>query len=310
LQAFTDISHHPAVAFGNTENGCFWILQGVDNQYSNYYQILSYSTGKERDEETGYGYFGARYMDHELMTMWLSVDPMADKYPSISPYAYCAWNPIKLVDPDGRDVEIIKDDENKKVTIRANFYYNKKNLGSEADVFLDGFNNALKSWETDIKTALGDNALGASGYDISFEFNILESDNPVQSANNDRIGNSLTNDLDYYDAIASVTNNKHLTANLPTHSRVDKPEAWDPLFYSTTEYQGDLKHEIGHMFGLYDRYPEAKNPAPYLANDLMDKAIVTRGNAVEPFKRVWKSAGLDQVGSRSVLINQNNREVW
>ena len=47
-------------------------------------------TGKEKDEETGYGYFGARYMDHELMTMWLSVDPMADKYPSISPYAYCA----------------------------------------------------------------------------------------------------------------------------------------------------------------------------------------------------------------------------
>lgn len=60
-------------------------------------------TGKERDEGTGYGYFGARYMDHELMTMWLSVDPMADKYPSISPYAYCAWNPIKIMDPDGMD---------------------------------------------------------------------------------------------------------------------------------------------------------------------------------------------------------------
>ena len=60
-------------------------------------------TGKEKDEETGYGYFGARYMDHELMTMWLSVDPMSDKYPSISPYAYCAWNPVKLVDPDGRE---------------------------------------------------------------------------------------------------------------------------------------------------------------------------------------------------------------
>jgi RHS repeat-associated protein len=61
-------------------------------------------TGKERDEETGYGYFGARYMDHELMTMWLSVDPLADKYPSISPYSYCAWNPIKLVDPDGNEM--------------------------------------------------------------------------------------------------------------------------------------------------------------------------------------------------------------
>lgn len=62
-------------------------------------------TGKERDEETGYGYFGARYMDHELITMWLSVDPLADKYPSISPYAYCAWNPVKLVDPDGRMID-------------------------------------------------------------------------------------------------------------------------------------------------------------------------------------------------------------
>ena len=60
-------------------------------------------TGKERDEETGYGYLGARYMDYELMTMWLSVDPLVDKYPNISPYAYCAWNPMRLVDLDGNE---------------------------------------------------------------------------------------------------------------------------------------------------------------------------------------------------------------
>ena len=77
-----------------------------------YYGIFLHCTftGKERDEETGYGYFGARYMDHELMTMWLSVDPLADKYPGISPYAYCAWNPVKLVDPDGKEI-VIKDGE-------------------------------------------------------------------------------------------------------------------------------------------------------------------------------------------------------
>ena len=38
-------------------------------------------TGKEKDKETGYGYFGARYMDHELMTMWLSVNSCANKFP-------------------------------------------------------------------------------------------------------------------------------------------------------------------------------------------------------------------------------------
>ena len=61
-------------------------------------------TGKERDAETGYSYFGSRYLDNELIPSWLSVDPMADKYPGISPYAYCAWNPVKLVDPNGEDV--------------------------------------------------------------------------------------------------------------------------------------------------------------------------------------------------------------
>ena len=45
-------------------------------------------------------------MDHELTTMWLSIDPMSDQYPSISPYSYCAWNPVKLVDPDGREVDM------------------------------------------------------------------------------------------------------------------------------------------------------------------------------------------------------------
>ena len=63
-------------------------------------------TGKERDEETGYGYFGARYMDHELLTSFISVDRYAVKYPSISPYAYCAWNPIRLIDPTGDTIVV------------------------------------------------------------------------------------------------------------------------------------------------------------------------------------------------------------
>lgn len=34
---------------------------------------------------------------------WLSVDPLADKYPGNTPYLYCGGNPIMLIDPDGRD---------------------------------------------------------------------------------------------------------------------------------------------------------------------------------------------------------------
>jgi RHS repeat-associated protein len=57
-------------------------------------------TGKERDAETGLDYFGTRYYDSDL-SIWLSVDPMADKYPSLSPYHYAAHNPIKYIDVNG-----------------------------------------------------------------------------------------------------------------------------------------------------------------------------------------------------------------
>jgi len=63
-------------------------------------------SGKEKDTETGYSYFGARYYDSDL-SVWLSVVPiaigtLAGKYPSMSAYMYCAGNPVMLVDPDGR----------------------------------------------------------------------------------------------------------------------------------------------------------------------------------------------------------------
>jgi len=56
-------------------------------------------------EQTGYSYpstgsglrFGARYYDSDL-SVWLSVDPLADKYPSQSPFMYCYGNPLDRVD--------------------------------------------------------------------------------------------------------------------------------------------------------------------------------------------------------------------
>ena len=81
----------------------------IENQHiGSWYDERYKFTGKERDEETGYDYFGARYW--WLAGTWLSVDPLADKYPNISPYAYCAWNPIKYTDPDGRDVYMFDED--------------------------------------------------------------------------------------------------------------------------------------------------------------------------------------------------------
>lgn len=56
--------------------------------------------------------------------MWLSVDPMSDKYPSMSPYMYCAGNPIKFVDPDGRSYSEFDENGNYLRTIKDNWWHN------------------------------------------------------------------------------------------------------------------------------------------------------------------------------------------
>lgn len=62
--------------------------------------------GKELDAEAGLYYYGARYYDPSA-ALWIGVDPMQHKYPEVSPYVYCAGNPVVRIDPDGRWVHIV-----------------------------------------------------------------------------------------------------------------------------------------------------------------------------------------------------------
>ena len=96
----------------------------VDMKYNTGQYDTPYKfNGKEKDEElrsnreynninnkfheqTGYNNYGARYY-YDWASIWLSVDPMSDKYPHLTSYNYCANNPVMLVDPDGRYILFI-----------------------------------------------------------------------------------------------------------------------------------------------------------------------------------------------------------
>src|SRR5690554_6635916 len=60
---------------------------------------------KEFDAETGNYYYGARYYDPKW-SIWLSVDPLFAKYPTLSPYIYTAQNPVILIDPNGKEIDL------------------------------------------------------------------------------------------------------------------------------------------------------------------------------------------------------------
>jgi len=98
--------------FGVTLKGRdFGLVGAEDNRYG--------FNSMEKDDElkgTGNSYdFGARMYDPRL-GRWLAVDPLVAKYPALSPYSYCANNPILFIDPDGKDIAI-KDPATGKLSI-------------------------------------------------------------------------------------------------------------------------------------------------------------------------------------------------
>ncbi len=61
--------------------------------------------GKEFDHMHGlntYDYGARQY--NPVTARWDRMDPLSEKYYSTSPYAYCVNNPVKFIDPDGREI--------------------------------------------------------------------------------------------------------------------------------------------------------------------------------------------------------------
>ena len=101
-------------------------IENISDGYETPYQF----TGYEKDQETGLLYAGARYYDSRLST-FNSTDPMWYKYPHLSPYAYCANNPLMYVDTDGRKIKFAQgaSPEFKAAFKEAIQHLNKHNVG-------------------------------------------------------------------------------------------------------------------------------------------------------------------------------------
>ena len=85
-----------------------------------------FSGKEEQDAAFGIAYsdFGARFYDRSAA--WTAVDPMAEKYYSISPYVYCIGNPARFVDPEGTSTRVkqLEDGTYKVVGVDFNDDYN------------------------------------------------------------------------------------------------------------------------------------------------------------------------------------------
>ena len=117
---------------------------------SNYYNSPYKFNGKELDEETGFYYYGARYYDPKI-SIWLSVDPLAEKFPNFNPYNYVMQNPLNLIDPTGMSPEEGGNDPKTNVIV---FIYGP---------------TELEQRKSDYKGKDGWNAIFATSIDQAFE---------------------------------------------------------------------------------------------------------------------------------------------
>jgi RHS repeat-associated protein len=90
--------------------------EALFEEHSNTRDMPYLFNAKERDEETGLYYYGARYLDPET-AVWYGVDPLVMKYPDYSPYAYCANNPIRYIDPNGMNLDDYRLKKNGKIEL-------------------------------------------------------------------------------------------------------------------------------------------------------------------------------------------------
>ncbi len=205
---------------------------GIGARYIAYRQI------GEQDEKLGYSYFGARYLDAEL-SLWLSVDPMADKYPSMSPFMYTAGNPVMLVDPDGRKWGKPGEDENNNSDrkqaneMRSNFVKKRDEYKSKYDAKykeIQGYagDRNSKEYKNMIKEAREFNA----GY--------VDMQNGIQEI--DRI----TNDENYYT----------FSGNNKTFNTLSVGKNSDGTYTITINYNSssvaNKVHEVAHAAQIVD----------------------------------------------------------
>jgi RHS repeat-associated protein len=155
-------------------------------------------TGKELDRQNSLNMydFGARWYDVAGVPMWTSVDPLCEKYYNVSPYSYCAGNPVMLVDPNGRmptdkEAAIISQHVyDEKVELEGGWklngerqqlengltygIYYKENERSTEYVLAFGGSHEYSDYVTDVKQAMGmpDSQYGMAK-ELGVKFNCL-----------------------------------------------------------------------------------------------------------------------------------------
>lgn len=248
--------------------------------------------GKEMDRTAGLDLYDFEARPYDPTTArFTNPDILAEKFRSHSPFAYCANNPLIFIDPSGMNGISFIDNENKTITIKANYYVvtqnpaespNKKfsfNAYTKDDInefnnyedYLNNLNLTIQSGEYE-------------GYSMYFDLTFEDGGNVIDSEasaytdvyDNENIGNVIRRLGE--EAVPSFFGFSKKYESDGSYTVVGGKTADNNNIIMNTSFDTKMNriHEIFHTFGLKDgakngimNYPP-KTPNNSDAKKIMD----------------------------------------
>ena len=253
--------------------------------------------GKEFDRTAGLDLYDFEARAYDPSTArFLRHDDLTEKYLPLSPYTYCANNPLLMVDPTGNDARICV--EGNKITVTANIILTGANATDEL----------AQAYSSDIQNTWG--AVKSVSYqDETYEVN-WDITVRVMSENEEKDFNGVNNYMEVVDGDQKSNVKNTNTGQLRTEGR----------YGLSLENDNPMSHEFGHVLGLRDKYTynSQRETIPISErwnNDVMatptykSNRIISSGSLTNLFQPVLRVHSLHNKSIKSVHnISQSNRE--